>query len=112
MPRVTFIMPNGAASTVEARSESSLMEAAIGANIGGIEAECYGASICGTCHVYVDPAWHAAVGPRNEWEGEVLETLPLQRENSRLSCQIIVRENLDGLVVHLPDFQGQEPKSE
>jgi 2Fe-2S ferredoxin len=83
------------------------MEAAVANNVSGIEAQCYGACVCGTCHVYVDPLWAKRVGGPSDWEGQVLDTLPLLRENSRLSCQIPLREELDGLIVHLPKYQGE-----
>jgi 2Fe-2S ferredoxin len=110
LPRVTFIQPNGTENAVDAKSQVSLMEAAIAHNVPGIEAECYGACNCGTCHVYVDASWREATGGRGEWEGEVLDSLPLVRENSRLSCQITMRDDLDGLTVRLPAYQGVEPK--
>ncbi len=110
MPRVTFIQPNGTENTVEAKSHASVMEAAVAHNVPGIEAECYGACNCGTCHIYVDAPWLDAAGARGEWEGEVLTTLPLVRDNSRLSCQITMRDDLDGVTVRLPAYQGLEPK--
>ncbi len=68
----------------------------------GIEAECGGACSCGTCHVYVDPEWLAAVGPPGELEAGMLECLDKVTEASRLSCQIQISERLDGLVVRVP----------
>jgi len=110
LPRVTFIQPDGTDNTVDAKPHASIMEAAIAANVPGIEAECYGACNCGTCHVFIDAQWLEAAGPRGEWEGEVLNTLPLVRDNSRLSCQVTMRDDLDGLTVRLPPYQGLEPK--
>jgi 2Fe-2S ferredoxin len=106
--RIVFVSTDGVRRTAEAKPGGSVMEAAIDNNIAGIEAECYGACNCGTCHVYVDAVWRDKVGAPNEWEGEVLSTLDLRRENSRLSCQISVRDDLNGLVVHLPARQGNE----
>ena len=108
MPRVTFILQSGDEQIVDATIGASLMEAAINAGVPGIEAECYGACNCGTCHVYVDSTWQSEVGKRGEWEGEVVATLSLARDNSRLSCQILMREALNGLVVRIPDFQGDK----
>lgn len=107
MPKVIFVSPAGIKHAVEAKSGVSVMEAAVANNVIGIEAQCYGACNCGTCHVYVDAAWIGHVGERSFWEGEVLDTLPLARGDSRLSCQILMRDELDGLTVHLPEYQGE-----
>ena len=82
------------------------MEAAIANDISGIEAQCYGGCNCGTCHVYVAADWREATGPPKVWEAEMLRSISLSDESSRLSCQITMSENLDGLVVHTPERQG------
>ena len=107
MPRIVFVSPTGEERAAEVKSGGSVMEAAVANGVAGIEAQCYGACICGTCHVYVHEAWREKVGDRSEWEGEILAGLPLACENSRLSCQIPLREDLDGLIVLLPVFQGE-----
>jgi 2Fe-2S ferredoxin len=82
------------------------MFGAIQNGIGGITAECGGVLSCATCHVYVGTDWTAKVGPVGDDEQDMLEAVAAeQRENSRLSCQITVDEELDGLVVELPDTQ-------
>jgi 2Fe-2S ferredoxin len=82
------------------------MEAAVENEVNGIDAQCYGACVCGTCHVYVSEDWSSRVGVCSEWEREVLAGLPLSAENSRLSCQILMHDDLDGLTIYLPLFQG------
>jgi 2Fe-2S ferredoxin len=82
------------------------MEAAVANNVHGIEAQCYGACNCGTCHVFVDPTWREKLGIMSEPERELLASLPLASEASRLSCQITLRDDLDGLVLHLPEYQS------
>jgi 2Fe-2S ferredoxin len=81
------------------------MEGAVDNNIPGIEAECGGMCSCATCHVYVDPAWKEATGSPNGIESDMLESALDLQENSRLSCQIEVGDELDGLVVRMPELQ-------
>lgn len=103
MPRVTFIQPDGESQDVEAELGGSLMSAASRVGVEGILAECGGAAMCATCHVYIDPDWLALVGAVTEIEDEMLEdTEEERRENSRLSCQITVTEDMDGMIVQIP----------
>ncbi|MCC5987387.1 MAG: 2Fe-2S iron-sulfur cluster binding domain-containing protein [Pararhodobacter sp.] len=102
MPCLTFVCPDGRAIPVSAQSGMSAMEAARGANVPGIIAECGGACSCATCHVLVDPEWASAVGSPNEIERDMLEFAENPCENSRLCCQITLNDTLDGLVLHLP----------
>ena len=81
------------------------MEGAISNDIPGIEAECGGACSCATCHVYVDPAWVDATGTRQPIEADMIECAMDVQETSRLSCQIKVSEELDGLIVRMPELQ-------
>lgn len=81
------------------------MEAAVEHEVAGIEAQCYGAGVCGTCHVYVADEWLAATGGKSDWEQSMLDALPLARPNSRLSCQIVLGERLEGADFALPEFQ-------
>ncbi len=81
------------------------MEGAVDANIPGIEAECGGMCSCATCHVYVDPAWFEAISAPDHIERDMLECVLDLEETSRLSCQIEVGDELDGLVVRLPESQ-------
>jgi len=105
MAKITYIEFDGTPHEVDVPSGLSVMEGAIDNNIEGIEAECGGVCSCATCHVYVDPAWVEATGTPEHIEQDMLEcTMDLQ-ETSRLSCQIEVSDELDGLVVRLPEFQ-------
>jgi 2Fe-2S ferredoxin len=106
MAKITFIDAAGAARSVEAENGSTVMEAAIRNSIPGIEAECGGACACATCHVYVDEAWTAKVGKPQPMEDDMLDFAFDVRPNSRLSCQIKVKAELDGLVVTTPAKQG------
>ncbi|KAB2874827.1 MAG: 2Fe-2S iron-sulfur cluster binding domain-containing protein [Pseudorhodoplanes sp.] len=106
MPKITFIDPQGTARTVEAEIGSTVMENAIKNGIPGVEAECGGACACATCHVYVDEAWRARTGEPSPMEEDMLDFGFDVRPNSRLSCQIKVTAELDGLVVRTPERQG------
>ncbi|HET9904789.1 MAG TPA: 2Fe-2S iron-sulfur cluster-binding protein [Xanthobacteraceae bacterium] len=106
MPKITFIDFHGTARTVDAEVGSTVMETALKNAIPGIEAECGGACACATCHVYVDPEWFNKVGGPSPMEEDMLDFGYDVRENSRLSCQIKVTEELDGLVVRTPERQA------
>lgn len=106
MPKVTFVSPDGSARTVAANPGDSVMETAIAHGIDGIVAECGGAMMCATCHCYVDAAWTGRTGPRRDGEADMLDCAAAPvTEASRLSCQITLGPELDGLVVHLPEGQ-------
>ena len=106
MPRITFIEPGGFRREIDAPVGITLMEAAVSHGVQGILALCGGACACGTCHVYVDAAWLEKLAPREEMEEGMLECAWEPGENSRLSCQIHVTADLDGLVVTVPQQQG------
>ena len=106
MAKITFVDHQGESRTIEVENGATVMEAAIRNAIPGIEAECGGACACATCHVYVDEAWFATVGTRSQMEEDMLDFGYDVRENSRLSCQIRVTEELDGLVVTTPERQA------
>src|ERR1700750_1578647 len=106
MPKITYIDSSGTARTVDAEIGATVMEAAIRNGIPGIEAECGGACACATCHVYVDEAWREKVGSPSAMEEERLDFGFDVRPNSRLSCQIKVSDELDGLVVATPERQA------
>ncbi len=106
MAKITFIEHDGTAREVVAENGSTVMEAAIRNSVPGIEAECGGACACATCHVYVDEAWTAAVGPASPMEEDMLDFAFDIRPNSRLSCQIKLSDALDGLVVRTPARQA------
>ena len=106
MPRITFIEPSGARRAIDAPAGITLMEAAVQNGVQGILALCGGACACATCHVYVDPTWLPRLQAREEMEEGMLESAWEPRENSRLSCQIHVTPDLEGLVVTVPQRQG------
>ena len=107
MPRITYIDQDGGERVVDAPLGGTVMESAVDNDVDGIVAACGGCCSCSTCHVYVDDDWIEAVGPRQDDEEYTLEFGIDVRPNSRLSCQIEVTEELDGLVVHLPAEQAQ-----
>jgi 2Fe-2S ferredoxin len=106
MPKINFIDFTGASRAVDAEAGSTVMEAAIRNNIPGIEAECGGACACATCHVYVAEDWRAKVGDPTPMEEDMLDFGYDVKPNSRLSCQIKVTPELDGLVVTTPEKQA------
>jgi 2Fe-2S ferredoxin len=106
MPKVTYVSPDGARRTLEVAAGTSVMQAAIANGVDGIVAECGGSLMCATCHVYVDEKDLGRVPPVGAVETEMLEcTASERREESRLSCQLVISQELDGLVVHLPPTQ-------
>jgi len=105
MVKITFIDQAGKARTVEAPAGWSVMEAAVKNDIPGIDADCGGACACATCHVYVDPAFTAKLPPKEEMEETMLDFAQEVKPASRLSCQITVTADLDGLIVTTPKEQ-------
>ena len=106
MTKLTYLTVDGTRFEVEAENGSTVMENAVRNAVPGIEAECGGACACATCHVYVDEAWTDVVGEPESMEEDMLDFAYDVRPNSRLSCQIKVRNELDGLVVTVPERQG------
>lgn len=106
MAKITYINADGTERSIEAENGSTVMEAAIRNAIPGIEAECGGACACATCHVYVDEAWFARTGGAEPMEHDMLDFAFEVKPTSRLSCQIRVKDELDGLVVRTPARQG------
>ncbi|MCL2430605.1 MAG: 2Fe-2S iron-sulfur cluster-binding protein [Alphaproteobacteria bacterium] len=106
MPKITYIDADGASRTIEAEIGSTVMETAIKQGVPGIEAECGGACACATCHVYVEEAWLPIVGQPSPMEEDMLDFGYDVRSNSRLSCQIKVTPEIDGLVVRTPERQA------
>jgi 2Fe-2S ferredoxin len=106
MPKITYIDSAGTARTVDAEIGATVMETAIRNAIPGIEAECGGACACATCHVYVDDAWREKTGEASAMEQDMLDFGYDVRASSRLSCQIKVTADLDGLVVRTPERQA------
>jgi len=105
MPQVTFIEFNGTRHEVEVPSGTTLMRAATDNSVPGIDGDCGGQCACATCHVLVDPAWAERTGARNASEANMLEFVDDLREQSRLACQIMLTDALDGLVVAMPEGQ-------
>ena len=106
MAHITFIDSHGTARTVEADDGSTVMENAVRNGVPEIDAECGGACACATCHVYVEPEWFEKVGKPQPMEEDMLDFAWEVQPNSRLSCQIKVRSELDGLTVKTPAKQG------
>jgi 2Fe-2S ferredoxin len=103
---IHFIRSDGAEFEAETRVGETVMSTAIEQGVDGILAECGGACACATCHVYVEEAWRAKVGDAGDVESSMLDyTLAPREDGSRLSCQITLTEDMDGLVVRLPDGQ-------
>lgn len=105
MVKITYIEHDGTGHTVEVGLGLSVMEGAIGNGIPGIDADCGGGCACATCHVYVDPGWEEKIAVPTLKESDMLEFAEAVSRNSRLSCQIPVTPELDGLVVRLPERQ-------
>jgi 2Fe-2S ferredoxin len=107
MASVTYIEHNGTEHTVEVPNGDSVMQGAVTNMVAGIVGECGGGLACATCHCYVDSAWAVRVGPpSSEAESDMLESAAAEKKpGSRLSCQITVSPELDGLIVHLPVAQ-------
>jgi 2Fe-2S ferredoxin len=107
MPAVTYVEANGTRHTVDVAVGENIMRGALYNNIDGIAGECGGACSCATCHVFIDPDWFAKVGPAtDEAEAELLEAAAVPpTDKSRLSCQVVVTADMDGLVVHMPERQ-------
>lgn len=105
MPTITLIEHGGDSHTISAEAGLSLMQNAMDHMVPGIDADCGGAGACGTCHCMVQPDWRKQTGEADALEESMLSMRPDRFENSRLSCQIDVTDDMDGLVVHLPEFQ-------
>jgi len=106
MTKLHIIAFDGTSYDIDAENGSTVMENAIRNSVPGIEAECGGACACATCHVYVDEGWTGIVGEPESMEEDMLDFAFDVRPNSRLSCQIKVRDELDGLIVRVPERQG------
>lgn len=102
MPTIRFIQPAGGTIDCAGDVGQSAMEVAKRAGVDGIIGECGGSLACATCHVYVDDAWAARIGPPGADESDMLDFAGKRRAESRLSCQIRLRPETDGLVLHLP----------
>ena len=105
MPKITYIEHDGKTHTIEVASGLSVMEGAVQNNIPGIDADCGGSMACATCHVYVKEEWFNKLPKKEDGEEEMLDMAFEPKKNSRLSCQLMVSDQLDGLVVNLPEKQ-------
>ena len=105
MAKVTYIEFNGETHTVEVANGLTVMEGAVQNDIPGIDADCGGGMACATCHVYVKDDWFSKLPEKENGEDDMLDQAYQPNSSSRLSCQIIISEDLNGLVVHLPEKQ-------
>jgi 2Fe-2S ferredoxin len=105
LAKITYIEHDGKEHVVDVKTGLSVMEGAVRNNIPGIDADCGGACACATCHVYVDDAWFPKTGGASAMEESMLDFAEEVKPTSRLSCQIKVTDELDGLVVRMPENQ-------
>ena len=105
MAKIKYIEFNGEEHTVDVQNGLTVMEGAIKNKVPGIDADCGGACACATCHVYVKKEWLNKLPPKEDTEEDMLDFAFEVKENSRLSCQLTVTDELDGLVVDLPEKQ-------
>ena len=106
MAKITYIENSGKSQTIEVASGLSVMEGAVQNDIPGIDADCGGGMACATCHVYVNEEWLNKLPAKEDGEEDMLDMAFEPKQNSRLSCQLIVSDELDGLVVNIPSKQG------
>ena len=102
MPKITFISPTGKEFEVEAEIGQTLMQIAVKNDVEGIDADCGGSCACATCHIIVPKEFRPGTGPAHEDESALLDFLDNRRAGSRLSCQIEMTEDLDGMTVRIP----------
>ena len=106
MPKITYKDKDGVSKTIEVENGLSVMEGAIQNDIPGIDADCGGAMACATCHVYVEEKWLDKLPKVDDAEVDMIDMAHEPKKNSRLSCQIVVSDDLDGLTVNIPSKQG------
>ena len=106
MPKITYIEHNGKKHTIDVANGLSIMEGAVQNNIPGIDADCGGAMACATCHVYVKEEWFNKLPKKEDGEEDMLDMAFEPNKFSRLSCQLTVTDELDGLTVQLPSKQA------
>ena len=105
MPKIIFIDHAGTSREVETKAGASIMEAAVKNMIPGIDADCGGACACATCHVYVKDEWLGKLAEKDDMEESMLDFADNVEPNSRLSCQIIMKDEYDGITVTTPESQ-------
>ena len=106
MPKITYIDSSGNQKTIDVATGLTVMEGAVQNNIPGIDADCGGGMACATCHVYVKDDWFNRIPKKEDGEDDMLDMAFEPKTNSRLSCQIIVSDELDGLEVNIPSKQA------
>ena len=105
MTKITYQDSKGALKTIEVDNGLSVMEGAIQNDIPGIDADCGGSMACATCHVYVDEKWFDKIPKAEDAEVDMIDMAFEPKKNSRLSCQLMVTDQLEGLIVNLPEKQ-------
>ncbi|MEH6517113.1 MAG: 2Fe-2S iron-sulfur cluster-binding protein [Halioglobus sp.] len=105
MATITYIEHSGTEHKIDVENGKTLMQGAVDNLVDGIIGECGGCCSCATCHIIIDDAWYEATGGPNDDEREMLEAVPIPAKTSRLGCQITVSDELDGLVVRMPEEQ-------
>ena len=106
MAKITYITHNDEKHTVEVQNGLTVMEGAVQNDIPGIDADCGGGMACATCHVYVNDGWFDKLQPKEDGEEDMLDMAFEPKKNSRLSCQIIISDELDGLIINIPSKQS------
>ena len=106
MPKITYISHTGKKNTIEVAVGLSVMEGAIQNDVEGIDADCGGSMACATCHVYVPENWFNKMEKPQDAEQDMIDMAYEPKKNSRLSCQIIINDELDGLIVTTPEKQN------
>ena len=106
MAKITYIDNEGSSRTIEVENGLSVMEGAIQKDIPGIDADCGGSMACATCHVYVEEKWLSKLPEAEEGEVDMIDMAFEPKKNSRLSCQLIVTDEMDGLEVTTPEKQS------
>ncbi len=106
MPKITYKDSQGGSKTIEVENGLSVMEGAIQNDIPGIDADCGGSMACATCHVYVEEKWFDKLPKTEDAETDMIDMAYEPKKNSRLSCQIIVSDEFDGLTVTTPSKQS------
>ena len=106
MPKITYITSDNQSHTIEVQNGLTVMEGAVQNDIPGIDADCGGGMACATCHVYVKEEWLNKLNKSEDAEQDMIDMVFEPKKNSRLSCQIVVSDEIDGLVVTTPPKQG------
>ncbi len=105
MPKINYITHDNQTYSVDVQNGLTAMEGAVQNDIPGIDADCGGGMACATCHVYVNDEWFDKLPPKEDGEEDMLDMAFEPKKNSRLSCQIIISDELDGLVINIPEKQ-------